>query len=320
MSNLNNPRRPYRPSLVWPILLIGVGVYFLLINMNLLKQEAWIALVRLWPVALILIGVDILFGHRSLIGSLFSSLVALAVIGGIIWLLMVGPEKVPGFAWLTAVPEVQSEKIQTPLGEVKTAEVNINWGTGAQKLNALPADSQNLLEGDIKYYDNLVFTVNNTNKTFSTINLDTQFDSNNFLRLEWIDTAWAISLNPAVTYDLRMDTGSGQNNFDLSQLKLSNLALDAGSGSTRLDLPGGNYKVALDSGSGSLTISLPEDLGARIIYGHGSGHLGLPAVFKLESGEVNDDGVWKTANFDSAAEQIFFMIDQGSGSINFTLR
>jgi hypothetical protein len=305
---------------VWPILLIGVGVYFLLINMNLLKQEAWIALVRLWPVALILIGVDILFGHRSLIGSLFSSLVALAVIGGIIWLLMVGPEKVPGFAWLTAVPELQSEKIQTPLGEVKTAEVNINWGTGAQKLNALPADSQNLLEGDIKYYDNLVFTVNNTNKTFSTINLDTRFDSNNFLRLEWIDTAWAISLNPAVTYDLRMDTGSGQNNFDLSQLKLSNLALDAGSGSTRLDLPGGNYKVALDSGSGSLTISLPEDLGARIIYGHGSGHLELPAVFKLESGEVNDDGVWKTANFDSAAEQIFFMIDQGSGSINFTLR
>ena len=320
MSDQNYSRRPYRPSLVWPILLIGVGVYFLLINMNLLKPEAWIALVRLWPVALILIGVDILFGRRSLIGSFFSSLVALAVIGGIIWLLMVGPEKVPGFAWLTAVPEVQSQKIQTPLREVKTAEVNINWGTGVQKLNALPADSQNLLEGDVNYYDNLVFTVNNTNKTFSTINLDTQFDPSDFLRLEWVDTDWAISLNPAVTYDLRMDTGSGQNNFDLSQLKLSNLALDAGSGSIRLDLPGGNYKVEIDSGSGSLTISLPEDLGARIIYGHGSGHLGLPPVFMLESGEVNDDGVWKTANFDSAVNQIIFMIDQGSGSINFTLR
>jgi hypothetical protein len=319
MSDPNYTRRPYRTSLVWPILLIGVGVYFLLINMNLLRPQAWIALVRLWPVALILIGVDILFGRRSLIGSLFSSLIALVVVGGIIWLVMVGPEKVPGFAWLTAVPEVQSKNIQTPLGEVKTAEVTINWGTGVQKLNALPSGSQNLLEGDVNYYDNLVFDVN-TNKTFSTINLDTKFASSNFLRLEWVDTDWAISLNPAVTYDLRMDTGSGQNNFDLSQLKLSNLVLDSGSGSARLDLPGGNYKVAIDSGSGSLTISLPEDVGARIIYNHGSGHLGLPAVFKLESGEVGDDGVWKTANFDSAAQQVSFVIDQGSGSINFTLR
>jgi len=319
MSESKKYRHTYqRPSFVWPILLIGGGVFFLLINMGWLKADAWMALVRLWPVALILLGIDILFGRRSLIGSLFTLLVTLVVVGGLIWLMVTGPEKVPGFSWLTAKPNVKMEAIQAPLGEVKTADVTIHWDSGAQKLTALPTTSKNLLEGDIEYYDNLIFSVD-TNKTASKINLDTQFDSSAFLRFEWVDTNWDVALHPSVLYNLTLDTGSGHNEFDLSQLKLSTLLLDMGSGRTLLDLPNGNYTSTLEIGSGSLTISVPSDAAVRLESNQGSGSLRLPTGFNQVSGD-DHNGIWETANYSSAKQQIILTTDQGSGSIDVIWR
>jgi hypothetical protein len=51
---MDEKRRRTRPSLIWPVILITVGILFLLSNLGVLDINFW-ELWRLWPVLLILI-------------------------------------------------------------------------------------------------------------------------------------------------------------------------------------------------------------------------------------------------------------------------
>jgi hypothetical protein len=51
------PRR--RGSVVWPLLLIAIGSILLLQNLGLLPGNLWGQIWRLWPLALVLIGLEL---------------------------------------------------------------------------------------------------------------------------------------------------------------------------------------------------------------------------------------------------------------------
>ena len=61
-------RRP--PSLVGPLGLIALGLLFLLTNLGVLSPGVWDTLWRLWPFALIAVGVEVLVGRRTRWGGL----------------------------------------------------------------------------------------------------------------------------------------------------------------------------------------------------------------------------------------------------------
>ena len=127
---------------------------------------------------------------------------------------------------------------------------------------------------------------------------------------------WDVKLSPKVVLDLSLDAGSGSCDFDLTDLEISNLLLDLGSGSVDLALPSrGTFKTRIDGGSGSLLIAIPGSVGVRVVLESGSGSFDPGERFRLVEGERNDDGVWETANFDTAEYTIELEIDQGSGSI-----
>ncbi|HEX7973993.1 MAG TPA: DUF5668 domain-containing protein [Anaerolineales bacterium] len=62
--------RRYRGSLVFPIVLIGLGIAFLLENLGVMTGSVWDWALRLWPVLLIAIGLDgIFFRNGGMAGS-----------------------------------------------------------------------------------------------------------------------------------------------------------------------------------------------------------------------------------------------------------
>ncbi len=83
MSN----NRQYR-SIFWPIVLLGVGAIWLLSNLGYIQSIDLGFLVRLWPVLLIIIGLDILFGR---VAPWISAVLGLAIIGGLIAVLIYAP-------------------------------------------------------------------------------------------------------------------------------------------------------------------------------------------------------------------------------------
>ena len=66
-------------SFFWPIFLIGVGVVLLLSNLNIIESVNFFFLLQLWPVLLIALGLQILFGRSyPWVGNLLAVLVVLA--------------------------------------------------------------------------------------------------------------------------------------------------------------------------------------------------------------------------------------------------
>lgn len=78
----------YHGSLTWGLILVLIGVMFLLSNFGVLPSVNWSQIVRLWPVIIILIGVDTLMG-QSEVSGIINSLIGLlifATILGIVFL------------------------------------------------------------------------------------------------------------------------------------------------------------------------------------------------------------------------------------------
>jgi len=313
MSDSSNSSHRTPPSLIGPLVLIGIGVLFLLDNFDLLPVDAWRLLLHLWPVLLILIGIEILVGRHSTAGALLTAGLLVIVVGGLIALLVLAPD-LPFFERLTSSPEMRSRVIEVPLGEATTADVSIDWNSGQGQLDALQPSDDRLIAGEVEYFGDLLYHVS-TRNDHSEVRLDDRQTLVNLTDLANNWAEWSLSLHPEVAYDLSMDAGGGDYYFDLSALSLSGLFIDSGSGGFDLTLPWGGYTVEIDGGSGDILIQIPTDLPVRIELDDGSGHFNPEASFKLVSGELDDDGVWVSPGDPTLSIQLLIEIDQGSGDV-----
>ena len=334
-------RRRRNPSLFAPIVLIALGVYFLLLNMGVISGLNWIAVLQLWPLLLIFIGVNIIVRQAPRpLGTLLSALVGLLAVAVFGYVLFFGDDN-PLLADLgvTGQGEYQTETIEFAADDINSAAVNIDFSELGGRLAAL-TDSTNLIEGTVSYVGDLTFatdvagdrasvTLNERGGGFWWFNPGNWGDATGGSR-------WELGLNPTIPLDLQLDGGSGALTFDLSALMLSDLNLDSGSGSVEVQLPAGEYNVEQDAGSGSTTMTLPGEgqLAVDINGGSGSITLYLPASmparvdvdggsgrfqpddrFTLVSGEQDDDGIWETPGYDNAGDRVDLVLDIGSGSV-----
>jgi len=319
LTHSEHPReRQYPPrsrSFFWPVILIGLGVLLLLSNIGVFPESGWAVLWRFWPVALVALGIDVLIGRRSLGGAIASG-VLLLILAGLVIGVAFFAEQIPALVELTKPATLQFEHVEYPVAGLESAKVTIDWTSAPGYLSAL-GDSGNLIEADVAYRGDLVFRATHTDGSADVI-LDSYLQNVPYGRLDFNDSEakWDVKLNPSVTLDLWLDSGSGSCDFDLSQMNVSSLNLDSGSGSIELALPSKNsFTGKLDTGSGSVTLTLPEGVGMRVTLDSGSGSFQPGERFTLISGERDDDSVWETQNYASADYKIDLTISQGSGSI-----
>ena len=305
------PRRG--PDLFWPIILIGAGVIFLLANLGIIPSNPWPIIWNLWPVILIVVGLDILFGRRSVLGGLIGAVMGLVLIAGLIFLLIAQPN-LPGLNVGLGSATLQSRHIEAPLAGIETANVTLEYGSGGYRLYAL-SDSDKLIDGEVSYYGDLTFDVNASNER-ANVRVDSHF-TGMFFGFMSPDEKWDIGLSAQPTYDLDLNYGSGGGDADLSQLNLSAGRIDGGSGHVNVRLPStGKFTLNVDGGSGGLTFRVPGKVALRVEYEHGSGGINPSSRLQLVSGDRNRDGVYETENFGSASNAITLIVNGGSGSIN----
>jgi hypothetical protein len=309
-------RDGHRPSLFWPLVLIGGGALLLLSNLGYLPWQSWNILWRLWPLLLVALGADLLIGRRSLLRAIVSALVILALIGGAVAVALFA-QNIPMVAEWAQPAEWSTDHVEFPRAGVERAEVNIDWTSVPGYLSALD-DSQNLIEADVTYRGQLIFDVD-LRRDMADVRLDSRFTFPWFAPAgvaDRDDRLWDVRLSPEVPLDLTLDVGSGPCELDLTGLEISGLILDAGSGPIGLVLPsGGTFDAEIDAGSGPMEIILPPGVGARVELDSGSGPFNANGRFRLVRGSRSGDGAWETDDFPTARQTIAMVIDQGSGPI-----
>src|SRR5207248_653583 len=124
-----SPRPRRRGGVVGPLILIFIGAVFLLQNTGYLPPNFWVNLWRLWPLILVLVGIELLLAHRIPWLAVAGLAAAVLVVGAVA--INVNP---PG----QAAPFGVTTSAQTDLGEATRAAVTVRFGAG--QLNVGPLD------------------------------------------------------------------------------------------------------------------------------------------------------------------------------------
>ncbi|MCB9421856.1 MAG: hypothetical protein H6667_18795 [Ardenticatenaceae bacterium] len=332
-------------SFFGPIVLIAIGVYFLLSNLGYISGGLnWMAALQLWPLALILLGINVIVRQApGPLGGFLSALVGLAAVAIFGYVLFFGEDNalLNRFGIEPVNPtEVKTEHIELPVAGVETAVITLDLGMPAADVYALN-DSRSLIEGDVSYLGDLVFDTNVSDGR-AVVRLDDEFNGNWFLNpSNWANfnemDRWQIGLNPSVATDLTVDVGAGSASLDLRELTLTDLEIDGGAGSTEVWLPGGDYdamldvsagstkltlpgygrqQIEVDGGAGSLILYLPPGVETRVEVDGGAGSFSFDqSRFHQISGDQKDEGIWETPGYEAGRDGLELIIDVSAGSV-----
>lgn len=267
-----------RSSIFWGALIILVGVLLLLSNLDILEVDIG---GLIWPLALIAVG---------------------------IWLLL-------GILFRGQGGAEALEEVTIPLEGAGAAEIRLRHGAGTIRIDA-GGDAQTLLSGT--FAGGLDYR---TDRSADTLSVDMRVPQQGawfFAPWQWWrggGLAWAFGLNPEVPLALRLETGAGEANVDLTDLQVTDLRLQTGASSTRLALPAqaGHTRVRIEGGAASISVRVPTGVAARIETSGG-----------LASFSVNRDrfprqgGVYQSPDYDTAENKIDLRVDIGAGSISIS--
>lgn len=289
-------------GLLFPVLLVSAGALLLLGNLGLIGWRFWAELSRFWPVLLIAIGLESLFGRRSGLGSVLAAGALIAALAAAVFYSW-SPSGGPGV--------VQSGRISQSLEGARQAEVEIDMGAGRLRLGALHAHSGLLVEGDIGARQQVATEFE---REGDTARLKLEQRSFGPLALP-ADFGWKLGLNPDVPMSLEIKTGASESILDLGGLKLVDLAVRSGVGHTELHLPGeGAFAASVEGGVGAMEITIPREMEARIRVSNGIGNIEVRGDF------IRDGGAWVTRDFGRAANRVELTVKGGVGAIEIRQR
>jgi hypothetical protein len=246
-----------------------------------------------------------LFGRRSALGSLIVLVLVIALIVGVVWYAVTYSPLVTGQAFTT-------DRVVQELGGATSADVRISFGAGSLRIGALK-DSANLVEGTV------------VTGPGETVMRDWRVDSgvaHYQLHSEGIpfrpwwgwrsdNRTWSLDLSSSVPMSLRVDTGVGESQIDLSGLKVTDLDVNSGVGQTSVWLPAqGRVQAKVSGGVGQLIVTIPEGMAARIHASAGLGGLSVSSRFASQGG-----GEYVSSNYATADDRIDLNISGGVGQV-----
>lgn len=292
-----------RQGLFGPLFLITLGVLFLLANLGMLPMTFWEIGFRFWPVILILVGLDIIFGRRSSLGGLIIVVLWILVIGGVIYMAMSG-------ATLMPIGATTTDNYSQVLGDIKSASIDIDIGVANVQTSSLGSDTNNLVQASFLHSDRTRVV-----QTYSVVNAEGRLalkEEGSFVLGFGNPSQWNIKLAPSVPTALRINGGVGNAVLDLSELVLPSLNIDIGVGSLTMTTPkSGATTMQLKGGVGSATIKIPDGVAARIRVDGGLGSVNVNASRFPKSGNM-----YQSVDFATSPNKIDIEIDAGLGSIN----
>jgi hypothetical protein len=305
------PRR--RPSIVGPLILIVVGSVFLLENAGVLPRNTWQSLWRLWPVVLVLVGLELLVGQRVP----WVTLLGLALV---VFALGFAATAYTGFRFGDEPSEVAGRTVDVELGEAKQAAVTVRFGAGELDIGPLAGAPPGRLasmtyEGPEDERLQPTYTVQGElgrlEYRLDGWKSDQSFGP--FFGGNFHSTNMQVSLNPAVPItSLTVQGGAADTEIDLRDLIVNNIDLQIGAATTDVRLPqSGVTNLHISGGAATITLDVPENVAARITHRGG-----------LSTLEVNENRFpatgsnrYQSPNYDQATNKVDITLETGVTSI-----
>jgi hypothetical protein len=302
-----------RRSLSWPLILITIGLVFLLVNFGYVPGVTAIQLLNLWPLLLILAGVDLALGRRWPLAALG---IDVAVIALGLALLATQPTVFSGpFFFDRDAGGVGQRDVSVERRSVTSLSLDINGGAGRFRVSG---GSTMLVEAHSPNED---LRLRRADFDKSGDNADVRIDHSGSRRGVTTDVETRVASN--VPTDLELNGGAGEFFIDLSDMMVSSAELNVGAASLTLTLPtptpataapttkpAPEVKIEVNAGASSIIIEVPEGVEARVTTN--GAFLSLTSTNARVT--VNGSSA-ETAGYGSATARVTVKVTAGASSI-----
>lgn len=290
-----------REGLVGAVFLIGLGTVFLFSNLGYLGVNAWEVVIRFWPLLLVAIGLDIVFGRRSTAWSLVAVAVFVVILIGALFMFGVG---------VTAGQALTGEEISQELNGASQARIELEPAAGAVRVGAA-AEPDRLVTGVVRLRGRervtRQFSVANGKADFALRGTGVFFGPSPLRGDSW---SWDLSINPEVPLELKFGLGAGLAQIDLRGTNLQQLDANLGVGNITVTLPEtGDIQAKVAGAIGQITILIPSNMAARVDSSTAIANLDIPGEFE------RSDNVYTTRDYATAENRVDLEVSQAIGNI-----
>jgi len=292
----------------WAIALIAIGALALMGNLGYLNGWQLDRLGELWPLILVLIGVEILI-TRSLprqTGATLGAVVAiLAVLGATLYV---------GFGPSPPVGTVGSSA-SAAIGNLEQATLDLNVGGATVTINTDVATGQ---------LYNASFHANSADRTVATVNRSTgvvriELPNRTFLFGPSGGRTIDLSLSDQIPWGITINGGATQQTLDLSNLKLSRLSMNGGAQQIALILPPANgiVPIELNGGAANLTVHRPAGTEASLTMSGGVNDFTADGNHQASlAGQMN----WQSSGYAGATKEYNIQVSGGANHVTIDTR
>ena len=272
------------PSIAFPLVLISLGLLFLLANAGYVAGIRADQLWRLWPLLLVLGGVDMLLRPRSYAIALF---VEICLIGAAALYLLSGA---------TVSPANLEYNASVPRAGVTDLNLTVNYGAGRLALSGGATD----LVAVSSAQQDIERTVSQSGSSASVV----LSSGNGTWIFDGRDRSWSVQIPTDVRTGMTLNLGAGDFDLDLTQVQLSRATINAGASSATIRLPAsvkGDVRMTISTGASDVKILVPQGLAYRVIY----------------SGVISSQtGPTESASYASSTDRLTISVSTAAGSVS----
>ena len=298
--------------MVGPLVLIFIGCVFLLQNAGYLPPNFWLNLWRMWPVVLVLAGIELLLAQRIPRVALAALAAAVLVVGAVVTSSGLGTP---------AAASTVSRADQTDLGAARQAAVAIRFDAGQLLVGPIPQPPPERLatmtyEGpqDLVPQSRYVVAGDTGRLEYAPPDRSGPSFMPFFAGGRAASPRLELTLSPSVPISsLSVKAGATDARLDLSTLRVSDLDLSVGAATTWIRFPEAAARTSarISGGASTITVEIPPGVAAQVrVRG------GLSSVHVDESRFADaGDHLYRSANYDTAQNRADITFETGVTTI-----
>ena len=218
-----------RDGIVGGVVWAGLGGIILLANLGYIPPIYWDVVLRIWPFALVVWGLDILLSRRNWWTAVLALLTGVVVVGLIYWVIMAAP----------VTRTMHNETFQTQSEGVQQASIVLESVTGKFSLQD-GAAPDNLADGKAQLLTNedlqLDYVVQDDTGVL-TLKSDTNNGSQHWFPNIDNRREWQVNLSESMPLDISSKLIAGEQTADLSALQVDDVGVETVLGRTVITLP-----------------------------------------------------------------------------------
>jgi hypothetical protein len=311
------PRPRRRGGVVGPLILIFLGAIFLLQNTGYLPSNFWMNLWKLWPLVLVLIGIELLLSHRIPWLALAGLAAIVLVIGAAVTSMTVPPLSSDNSS------EAFHTSATTDLNGATRAAVTVRFGAGQLVVGPIDQPQPNAL-ATMTYQGppQLAPQPRYTPTAGGVGQLEYQSSGRDgppvfppFANGSSQPAHLELNLAPNVPIpSLNIQTGATDARVDLSNLQVSTVDMSIGAATAWVRFPdaAGLTTAHISGGASTVTLEVPQGVAAQIQF-----HGGLTTLNVDQSRFPQaSDSLYRSPDYDTAANKVDLVIETGATTIS----